>query len=128
MVNTLRLTLHPQGLVPWIVNLPDWRDHVLRRLEHDIAVSADHCLVDLLDELKSYPAGRRASHRPADQVTDIAVPLVLDHPRGRLSFLSATTIFGTAVNIRLAEIVIETFLPADERTAVILRTAGASAD
>jgi transcriptional regulator with XRE-family HTH domain len=127
-INALRLTLHPQGLAPRIVNLPAWRDHVLRRLEHDIDVSADHNLVDLLEELKSYPSGRRASPRPADHASDIAVPLVLDHPRGRLSFLSATTIFGTAVNITLAEIVIETFLPADERTAVILRSEGGPVD
>lgn len=125
-VNALRLTLHPQGLAPRIVNLSAWRDHVLCRLEQDIDLSADHGLIDLLDELKSFPAGRRAPHRSADQIPDIAVPLILDHPRGRLSFLSATTVFGTAVNITLAEIVIETFLPADEQTAAILRVAGSS--
>ena len=125
-VNALRLTLHPRGLAPRIVNLSAWRDHVLRRLEQDIDLSADHRLNVLLDELKSYPAGRRTAHRPADQGPDIAVPLVLKHPMGRLSFLSATTVFGTAVNITLAEIVIETFLPADEQTAAILRVAGGS--
>ncbi|MDS9470227.1 hypothetical protein RGQ15_22025 [Paracoccus sp. MBLB3053] len=49
------------------------------------------------------------------------MPLILDHPRGRLSFLSATTLFGTAVNVTLADIMIETFLPADGWTADILR-------
>ena len=123
-VNALRLTLHPHGLAPRIVNLSAWRDHVLRRLEQDIDLSADHGLNGLLDELKSYPTGRSSTYRPADRAPEIAVPLVLDHARGRLSFLSATTVFGTAMNITLAEIAIETFLPADEQTAAILRVAG----
>ncbi|WP_405402195.1 helix-turn-helix domain-containing protein [Paracoccus sp. Ld10] len=121
-VNALRLTLHPQGLAPRIINLQAWRDHVLRRLAQDIDMSGNHRLVDLLEELKSYPVGRRASTRQAEHAPDIAVPLILDHPRGRLSFLSATTIFGTAVNVTLADIVIETFLPIDHQTGEILRS------
>jgi len=120
-VNALRLTLHPQGLAPRIVNLPAWRSHILRRLSHDIELSADQSLIDLLEELKSYPGGHRAAGRVAYQPSDIAVPLVLDHPRGQLSFISATTIFGTAVNITLADMVVEAFLPADGWTAEFLR-------
>src|SRR6478736_5170068 len=40
-VNVLRLSLHPNGLAPHIVNLQEWRTHLLDRLRHQIDVSAD---------------------------------------------------------------------------------------
>ncbi|MCZ0962663.1 helix-turn-helix domain-containing protein [Paracoccus benzoatiresistens] len=43
-VNALRLTLHPLGLAPRIVNFDAWRGHILRRLSHDIDLSADRRL------------------------------------------------------------------------------------
>ncbi len=43
--------------------------------------------------------------------------------RGVLSFLTATTVFGTAVDITLAELTLETFFPADAATAAIQRGA-----
>jgi hypothetical protein len=48
---------------------------------------------------------------------EVAVPLVLTHPIGTLSFISTTTIFGTAVEVTLSELVLETFYPMDDATA-----------
>src|SRR5687768_12776775 len=50
-VNVLRLSLHPEGLAPRIVNLAQWRTHLLARLRRQIDVSADPALVALHDEL-----------------------------------------------------------------------------
>lgn len=50
------------------------------------------------------------------------MPLVLRSPDGEMRFLSATTVFGTAADVTLAEITIETFLPADDETADAMRT------
>lgn len=41
---------------------------------------------------------------------------------GLLSLLSTTTIFGTAVEITLSELVLEAFYPADQATGDILRS------
>jgi hypothetical protein len=38
-----------------------------------------------------------------------------------LSFLTTTTVFGTAVEVTLAELVLECFYPADEATVALLR-------
>lgn len=38
-----------------------------------------------------------------------------------LSFLTTTTVFGTAVDINLAKPPLETFFPADAATAAVLR-------
>src|SRR5262244_3339088 len=39
-VNVLRLSLHPAGLSPRIVNLPQWRAHLLERLRRQIDLTA----------------------------------------------------------------------------------------
>ncbi|WP_343866076.1 helix-turn-helix domain-containing protein, partial [Caenispirillum bisanense] len=54
-VNVLRLSLHPRGLGPQIVNYRDWRAHVLERLARDIALTADVGLLALRREIESYP-------------------------------------------------------------------------
>jgi hypothetical protein len=35
-VNVLRLSLHPDGMAPRIVNLAEWRAHLIDRLGRDI--------------------------------------------------------------------------------------------
>jgi transcriptional regulator with XRE-family HTH domain len=115
--NVLRLSLHPDGLAPRIRNLPEWRAHLFRRLEEQIDVSGDRTLASLLGELRTYPGG--VSHA-ANRLGSVAIPLVLRAGQEELSFLSTTTIFGTPVDVVLAELAIEAFLPADARTAELL--------
>src|SRR3546814_5195341 len=40
-VNVLRLSLHPEGLAPRIVNLAQWRAHLLHRLRRQHEYTAD---------------------------------------------------------------------------------------
>src|SRR6478609_8584020 len=53
-VNVLRLSLHPGGLAPFIVNLAEWRSHLIARLRQQIRATADPILADLLIELLTY--------------------------------------------------------------------------
>jgi hypothetical protein len=48
------------------------------------------------------------------------VPLRLQSDRGGLHLLTTLTRFGAAVDVTLAELRLEAFLPADEATAAIL--------
>lgn len=129
-VNVLRLSLHPQGLAPRIANLAQWRAHLLARLHRQIEVSGDEVLAALLDELRSFPVGDGdASANTAGTEHDfagIAVPLQFVTPAGTLSLISTTTVFGTPVDLTLAELALETFFPADEASAEALRRLGAS--
>ncbi len=122
-VNVLRLSLHPNGLAPRVLNFRQWRSHIIARLSEQIDASGDPVLVALLEELRSYPvpAGSRP-YRPSDQAQfgGIAVPLELETGDGTLSFLSTTTVFGTALDISLSELAIETFFPADQATATAM--------
>ena len=71
-VNVLRLSLHPDGMASRIVNLPEWRAHVLTRLHRQAQATGDHRLTDLHDELKAYPGGESDGPPPP---TDVVVPL-----------------------------------------------------
>lgn len=121
-VNALRLSLHPEGIAPRIVNWHAWRAHLLSRLQRQIDASADATLAALHEELAAYPAPPGA--QPPAGVADhqhIAVPLQLRTGLGTLSFYSTTTVFGTPVDITLSELAIEAFFPADPQTADALR-------
>ncbi len=123
-VNVLRLSLHPQGLAPMIVNLGAWRAHVLQRLERQLGANGDAGLAALLAELKALPG---PEPRDDEDVDDVVVPLSLETPFGRLDFITTVTVFGAAHEVTLAEIAIETLLPADEATATRLRELAAQA-
>jgi len=120
-LNVLRLSLHPQGLAPRIVNLGQWRAHLLHRLRRQVAATADPLLQALHEELSGYPGP--AEDALASSVHGFAVPMRLRTPCGVLSFISTTTMFKTPVDVTLCELAIETFLPADQATAQSLQTA-----
>ncbi len=120
-VNVLRLSLHPQGVAPRIVNLAEWRDHLLYRLRRQHADSGDATLGALIEELAAYPCGPSRPRSADTLAATIAVPLRLKTENGTLSFLSATMMFGAPLDATLSEIALETFLPADAETAAALR-------
>lgn len=119
-VNVLRLTLHPDGLAPRILNLAEWRTHLLDRLHRQALASGDPALDALHAELLEYPSPTPDTVPDLDAGT-VAVPLRIRVDGAELSFISAATTFGTAVDVTLAELSIETFLPTDERTRAFLR-------
>ncbi|HKG95298.1 MAG TPA: helix-turn-helix transcriptional regulator [Gemmatimonadaceae bacterium] len=131
-VNVLRLSLHPEGVAPRIVNYRQWRAHLLERLHQQVAASGDDTLAALYDELRAYPPpapSRMQSHmrHPPSVASDGAglfVPLQLavgDDDSEVLTFFSTTTVFGTPVDVTLAELALECFFPGDAETAERLR-------
>ena len=120
-VNVMRLSLHPDGLAPRIVNLTEWRAHLLHRLRQQIDLTADAVLVDLLQEISAYPPGARSANRHTVEHNPVIVPLRIETSGGTLSFFSTTMIFGTPVDITLAELAVESFFPADDATVAAVR-------
>ncbi|MGY2127738.1 helix-turn-helix domain-containing protein [Blastococcus sp. SYSU DS0617] len=114
-VNVLRLSLRPDGLAPRILNLAQWRRHVLHRLGREAHLGGDLELAALHRELLALPGG--LDRTPPN---GIAVPLLLRSGDEVLSFLSTVTTFGTAVDLTAAELTVEAFLPADAATATAL--------
>ncbi|MBX3531677.1 MAG: helix-turn-helix transcriptional regulator [Rhizobiaceae bacterium] len=125
-INVLRLSLHPGGLAPHIVNLAEWRTHLIERLRLQLKATADPELEALEAELTAYPAPRRANVAPWDPGANVAVPLLLRTKDRVLSFISTITVFGTPLDITVSELAIESFFPADEATAAFLRLTAAA--
>lgn len=119
-VNVLRLSLHPRGLAPQIINLGEWSAHLIGRLRRQIAVSEDPFLVGLAREVSQYPrvADGRETEPPGDE---IFVPLRLRRAGTELRLLNTLTTFGAPRDVTLAELVLEAFYPADPATADALR-------
>lgn len=124
-INVMRLSLHPRGLAPLIVNLAEWRRHLLDRLRRQFRMTHDPAIEALLKELSAFPGGTGESALRSGNETfeEIVVPLRLRTHAGVLSLLSTITVFGTPVEITLSELSVEAFYPADEATAEILRAA-----
>jgi transcriptional regulator with XRE-family HTH domain len=129
-VNVMRVSLHPRGLAPLIVNLAEWRAHLLDRLRRQYRATRDTVIDALLKELTGYQTGlgRQADRHTHGHQDEVAVPMQLRTHTGTLSFLSTVTVFGTPVEITLSELSLEAFYPADEATAramlAVSRTGG----
>lgn len=129
-VNAMRLTLHPEGLAPRIVNFPEWRADLLAQMGRQIALVRSPELRALYDEVAAYPvparaagAGRRADgagRTGRERSVAFALPMLLEHGGRVLSFVSSIATFNTPMDVTVAELAIETFLPADRETAAYL--------
>jgi MmyB-like transcription regulator ligand binding domain len=115
----LRLSLHPDGMAPRIANLAQWRAHLLDRLRRQAAATADPYLERLHEELSGYPGGG-AEDAAASEADLLVVPLRYRWEDRELSFFSTTAVFGTPLDVTLAELAIESFFPADRETAAFV--------
>jgi transcriptional regulator with XRE-family HTH domain len=121
-VNVLRLGLHPDGLAPRTRNLAELADHLLVRLQRQLAVSPEAELQALYEELLTYPGVSHESPVVTDPTRLLFVPMVFEAPDGQeLSLFSTLATFGTALDITLAELSIESFFPADPVTEAYFR-------
>ena len=105
-------------MAPLIANFDEWARHVIDRLHEEAVRNPSDRLSGLLTELQELVPGRPRS--PGPDYVGFAVPLRLRSRRGELLLLTTLTHFGTAVDVTIAELRLEAFLPADEATAAIL--------
>ncbi|MFB6818786.1 helix-turn-helix domain-containing protein [Streptomyces sp. NPDC056347] len=115
-VNAMRLTLHPQGLAPRIRNLREWRADLLDQMERQIALVRSAELRELYEEVAGYPVPEDSEPRPVRSLP-FALPLLIEHGGRTLSFVCSIATFNTPMDVTVAELAIETFLPADRATA-----------
>lgn len=123
-VNALRLSLHPLGMAPSIINLGEWRGHVLGGLRRHASVTGDPALRELYDELVAYPCDQDEPDLETPAAGAVHVPFRFRAGEAELSFLAIISTFGTALDVSLSELSIESFFPADAQTAAHLRSHG----
>ncbi|MCZ4549849.1 transcriptional regulator [Williamsia sp. 1138] len=118
--NVLKFSLDPRGLGGRIINLGQWRTHLFERLDRQIRVTGDPALTSLLAELKAFPAPE-VEEEDAVISGDVAVYMRLRADDQELSFFSTVTTFGTPLDVTVDELSVESFYPADDKTAEYLR-------
>ncbi|MDE2451159.1 MAG: helix-turn-helix transcriptional regulator [Gammaproteobacteria bacterium] len=122
-VNAVRLTLHPQGMGPRILNYAEWREHTLHLLRNQLQKQVDAGLEALLAEVQGYPAPLRSDRSPHDAfdaTQRLATPIRIATRFGTVSFLNTLTVFGTPSDVTLAELALEMLFPADDETVEIV--------
>ncbi|WP_329037176.1 helix-turn-helix transcriptional regulator [Streptomyces sp. NBC_01725] len=132
-VNAMRAILHPEGAAPRIRNFRQWRLHLLHQMERQIALARSEELRALYEEVAAYPPPEGVGDGPegAEDAEDaaafalgtFALPLRIEHGGQVLTFLSSISTFNTPMDVTVAELAIETFLPADPATAKYLMSA-----
>ncbi|WP_306316394.1 MULTISPECIES: helix-turn-helix domain-containing protein [unclassified Streptomyces] len=132
-LNAMRLALHPEGLAPRIRNLGAWRGHLLEQMTRQIALTRSDALRELYEEVAGYPmpetdddgdAGDAGDAHPesADPLPFFALPMVIEHEGHVLSFVSSISTFNTPMDVTVAELAVETLLPADPATVKYLQS------
>jgi transcriptional regulator with XRE-family HTH domain len=125
-LNVFRACLHPDGLAAATVNFAEWADHLLGHLHRLRLLTADPAVSALAEEVSRYPnvaalgdwhATRR---RPGPEA--LVVPWQLELDGTRLELFTTLATFAAPRDVTLAELAVELFYPADERTAEVLRS------
>ncbi|WP_326614585.1 helix-turn-helix transcriptional regulator [Streptomyces scopuliridis] len=134
-LNAMRLTLHPEGLAPRIRNLREWRGHLLDQMERQLALDRSPTLRAVYEEVAAYPlpesgaeeerAGGGTGALRSVAGPSFALPMIIEHDGRVLSFLSSISTFNTPMDVTVAELAIETFLPADPATVAYLTSCAA---
>jgi len=128
-LNALRLIFHPRGLRPFLEGWDLLAARLLQRVHRAILVNPfDEGMRQLLGELMSYgeapPAGRAADIEAPPPPLH---PLTLRHGTRIWRFYSTVATLGTAQDVSLQELRIESFFPADSATREALEAAARAA-
>jgi transcriptional regulator with XRE-family HTH domain len=120
--NAMRLSYHPQGLRPYIVDWEATAAAFIQWLHRDLLRTGDAETRRLLDELVAYPDVPR-EWRTLDLDASTVPFLAIELRRGdvRFAFLTLLASLGTPYDITLHELRVECFFPADEATDDALR-------
>jgi len=120
--NGVRLVFQPQGLRPFVENWESVAARIIQRVHREAAANpSDKTMKCFLDELLGYP-DVPSRWRMLD-FGDSPPPFLTINYRWKeytLRLFSTLTSFGTALDIALQELRIESFFPADEATRVVL--------
>ena len=118
--NLLELTLHPDGMAPYIVNFREVASAMLVRLERAVSAAAgDPELAALERELRALPGLPDASALPT--AIEAVMPLHLKRGELELRLFTMLSQVGGAQDVTAAELHIETLMPADAASEAVLR-------
>jgi transcriptional regulator with XRE-family HTH domain len=125
-MNLVRAAVHPDGMAPYITNLGEYSAHLLHRLRQQAVLAQDPYLLELFEELRSYPGVEETSPAVFDPAALVFTTMRLRIDGVDMAFFSTLATFGTALDVTLSELIIEAFFPADKATEAALRAMSAA--
>lgn len=123
--NLLKLTFHPEGMRPWIVNFEEVARVMVARTQHE-ALEHPH-VAAVLETILRYPGlpeRLRSSDLPA-----MPLPVLPTHLRAHgfdLRMFTMLSTFGTPQDLTTDELRVESFFPADAASDALLRQLAAA--
>ena len=120
--NLVELLFDPNGYRPAIANWPEVGAAMIQRLHREVSLHGGEQSAALLEKALAAP-GVPSEWRFPDLESElrVVVPLHIRTDALDLRLFTAITTLGTALDVTLRELVIETFLPADQATEEQLR-------
>jgi transcriptional regulator with XRE-family HTH domain len=115
--NVARLSVDPAGLRPRIRNFAEYAGHLAERVRSAAAASRDPELTALARDLAGFVTDER-NDLTADPAFALTMHIEVDGHE--LALFSTIATFGTAFEVGLSELSIETFYPADDLSAEVL--------
>ncbi len=116
-VNMVRLALSPEGLASSIVNFADVKNFFRLRLARQLARTGDPVIAALYNE---FFGATPPEEGPGPDASEVVIPMLIRHRGHELRLFSTVTTFGTPQDVTLDEISLESYYPADKRSADVL--------
>ena len=122
--NLLLSLFDEAGIKPFVVNWREVAGHTLRRIRHSAQIQGPGSAVrKLFDEIMTRPETPELLNAGLGPDSDTPLLRVdLEKDGTRLSLFSAIATFGTAYDITVSELLIETQFPADEASQRLLQS------
>jgi transcriptional regulator with XRE-family HTH domain len=121
--NLLKLTFHPQGARPFIRNWAEVAGLLLWRGRREAEATANDTLHAVVDEILGYEGIPKRWRMPSHPDAPPPPILPLEYVIGgqSLKLFSMLSSFGTPQDVTADEIRVESFFPADDASAALLR-------
>lgn len=124
-LNLLRVTLHPDGLRPYVVNFAEVASSMLARLERIVASNGDDPELAALErDLRALPGLPEPRDLPV--ALDPVMPVHLKRGDVEVRLFTMLSQVSAAQDVTAAELHIESLMPADAASEATLRALAAS--
>ena len=123
-VNMLRLSTHPEGLPRISTATPVCSQALIARLRGRADEDAE--LLDLVQEAEGYLAAAAGQPRPKWTGDGVMAGFELKTRLGVVGLRTVIATLGAPLDVGASDLALETFLPADEHSAALLRELAAT--
>ena len=116
--NVIRMMFDPDGLRPFVTNWEEAAEALITRIHREaVGGSPDEATIKLLEEVLAFPGVPRRWQRPSlETPLTPVIPISFRKGLKTFAYFSAVTTLGTAQDVTLQELRIESFFPMDAET------------